>query len=61
MIREEYTYEDMAKSHERELKNTVLNIAISFLKDGFPPEIVAKNTGLPLEEVKGLQIKLVQS
>ena len=65
MIREEYTYEDMAKSHKRELKNAVLNtsieIAISFLKDGFPPEIVAKNTGLPLEEVKDLQIELAQS
>lgn len=61
MIREEYTYEDMYKSHERELKNTVLNIAISFLKDGIPPETVAENTGLPLEEVKELQIKLAQS
>ena len=26
-------------------------IAISFLKDGFPPETVAKNTGVPLKEV----------
>lgn len=61
MIREEYTYEDMYKSHERELKNTVLNIAISFLKDGISPETVSKNTGLPLEEVKDLKIKLAQS
>ena len=55
MIREEYTYEDMAKSHKRELKNAVLNIAISLLKNGCTPEFVAENTGLPLEEVKELQ------
>ena len=61
MIREEYTYEDMYKYHERELKNTVLNIAISLLKNGCTPEFVAENTGLPLEEVKDLQIKLAQS
>ena len=78
MIRSEYTYEDMYKSHERELEEKYNQgiavgeakgeakgaseksneIAISFLKDGFSPEIVAKNTGLPLERVKELQIKL---
>ena len=33
-------------------------IAISFLKDGFSPEIVAKNTGLPLAEVEALKASL---
>lgn len=54
----EQKFEDIKYISELEKSQ---EIAISFLKDGFPPEIVAKNTGLTLEEVKELQIKLAQS
>ena len=33
-------------------------IALNFLKSGTDPRIVAKNTGLPLKEVKALQKKI---
>ena len=54
----EQKFEDIAYISKREGKK---EIAISLLKNGCTPEFVAENTGLPLEEVKELQIKLAQS
>ena len=54
----EQKFEDIKYYSELEKSR---KIAISLLKNGCTPEFVAENTGLPLEEVKELQIKLAQS
>lgn len=62
IAREEGREEGRAEGREEgkaiSASKKINEIAISFLKDGFSPEIVAKNTGLSLAEVKELKASL---
>ena len=58
IAREEGRVEGREEGKAIGASNKSNEIAISFLKDGFSPEIVAKNTGLSLAEVKELKASL---